>query len=228
MSTAKSGRTKARGGNSQAKAVLAIGTVFLVIVAGVYFVTRDDGGDDGSTPPVAEAALVTEDSWKITSDGARVTIVEFLDFECEACRAAHPAVQEILQKYQGQVTYVVRNFPNHNNSVLAIKAAEAAGEQGKYWEMYNILFERQLEWGEKQESQAEAFLSYAQELDLDMAAFRASFESDKYLDAIAAEKQAALALGVEATPTFFFNGTKVVGVLSVRAMSERIDALLAE
>lgn len=226
MSTSK--RYQARRGNNQAIAVIAIGAVFFAVVAGVYFLSRDDGDDGGSTPPVAEAALVTEDSWKITSEGAKVTIVEFLDFECEACRAAHPAVQEILQKYQGQITYVVRNFPNHNNSVLAIKAAEAAGEQGKYWEMYNILFERQLEWGEKQESQAEAFLSYAQELGLDMQAFQASLESDKYLDAIAAEKQAALDLGVEATPTFYINGTKLVGVQSVRNMSERIDNLLAQ
>lgn len=200
--------------------IVAIGAVAIAAVIA--------GGNSDGSPPVADSSLVTEDSWKITSADATVTIVEFLDFECEACGAAHPVVQQILDDYKGRVNYVVRNFPNHNNSVLAATAAEAAGEQGKYWEMFNALFEKQGEWGEKREPQTEAFISYARDIGLDIDAFTAALSSGKYDDKIAKDRAEGIAVGVDATPTFFINGKKSVGVLSYGAFAAALDAELAK
>ena len=172
-------------------------------------------------------SLVLPDSPTITAPGAVVTIVEFLDFECEACGAAFPIVKQVLDAYEGRVTYVVRDFPNHNNSVLAASAAFAAGEQGKYWEMYDLLFGRQTTWAERQESQAPAFLGFAQELGLDMTRFQADLESGRYVERIRRDFEAARILGVDATPTFFVDGEKIVGVVPFAEFKRRIDAALA-
>ena len=169
------------------------------------------------------AALVAPDSPTISAPGAKVTLVEFLDFECEACGAAFPIVKQILAEYEGRLTYVVRDFPNHNNSVLAASAAYAAAEQGKYWEMYDKLFEQQAAWGERQDSQAAAFLGFAEELGLDMAKFRSDLESGRYVDRLQRDVDAARSLGVDATPTFFINGTKFVGVPGYEEFKRLID-----
>lgn len=178
----------------------------------------------GSPSP---AALVAPDSPTITAPGAKVTLVEFLDFECEACGAAYPIVKQILAEYEGRLNFVVRDFPNHNNSVLAASAAYAAGEQGKYWQMYDELLEQQQTWAERQDSQAPAFLGLAEALGLDMAKFRTDLESGRYIDRLQRDVDAARAVGVDATPTFFINGTKYVGVLSFAEFKRVIDEALA-
>ena len=159
---------------------------------------------------VDSQVLVREDSQKIISKtDDKLTLVEFADFECEACKAAHPLVKKILKDYDGRITYVFRNFPLHGNSVLAAKTAEAAGEQGKFWEMYDKLFENQLEWGEKSTPQTGLFSTYALELGLDMEKFKTSLNSNDYADKIQRDQKDGVTAGVKGTPTFFLNGKKV-------------------
>lgn len=207
--------------------MVAVGTAVFLGVAAFALNRNSDSDSDGGSLPVANDQLVTADAQQITSPAATVTIVEFLDLECEACAAAHPVVKQILEDYEGRVNYVVRNFPNHNNSILAARAAEAAGEQGKYFEMTDKLFTGQRSWGERSEPQTEVFLGYARELELDMEQFTTSLGSGVYDDKFAADKQQARALGVNATPTFYINGEKVVGVMSYGQFSEQIDAAIA-
>ena len=224
MTKARNRQRKRQGGRrrgGQVKMLMAVGVATLTAIAALILLT---GKDDAQ--PANASLLITDDSWQITSEGATVTVVEFLDFECEACRAAHPVVQQILQDYEGRISYVVRYFSNHTNSVLAAKAAEAAGEQGKYWEMYNKLFETQGQWGEKKEPQTQAFLRYAQELGLDLEAFRTSLASNAYVGKINRDKQDGIDAGVNATPTFFINGKKEVGALTYEAFEKRIEAEL--
>lgn len=227
--------------NREATRLVAIAIpVLLVAAAGVWFAGQGAFGPRiGSSSPApsigtsspqasrggstSPPALVAPDSPTITASGAKVTLVEFLDFECEACGAAFPIVKQILAEYEGRLTYVVRDFPNHNNSVLAASAAYAAGEQGKYWEMYDKLFEQQAAWGERQDSQAPAFLGFAEELGLDMAKFRIDLESGRYVDRLQRDVDAARSLGVDATPTFFVNGTKFVGVPPYEEFKRLID-----
>ncbi len=135
-------------------------------------------------------------------------------------------MKRVLDEYKGEVNFVVRNFPNHFNSILAAQSAEAAGEQGKFWEMYAKLFENQKEWGEQKTPQTEIFMSYAQEIGLDMAKFKEALDSKKYESKITTDKSEGLALGVDATPTFYINGIKNVGVLSYEEWKRKIEAEL--
>ena len=228
--------------NRETNRLVAIAIPILLIAAGGVWLAGQGAfgqrfGEPSSTPSLAasnarptgaggsegQAALVAPDSPTITSPGTKVTLVEFLDFECEACGAAFPIVKQILAEYDGRLTYVVRDFPNHRNSVLAASAAYAAGEQGKYWEMYDTLFEQQAAWAERQDSQAAAFLAFAQELGLDMAKFRSDLESGRYVDRLQRDVDAARSLGVDATPTFFVNGTKFVGAPPYEEFKRLID-----
>ncbi len=131
-----------------------------VIVAGgliwyaVFTATRP-----APTPPpaAADAQLVREDSHRVTSPSTeKAQLVEFLDFECESCRAAEPLVQQLKQEYGDRITFVHRYFPlpGHRNSGNAALAVEAAAAQGKYEQMAAKLFETQPQWGNKQDSQS--------------------------------------------------------------------------
>lgn len=173
--------------------------------------------------PVDSTRLVREDSQQIGSSGAPVTLIEFADLECEACRVAHPTVKKILEEYQGKIHFVFRNFPLHKNSVLAAKAAEAAGEQGKFWEMHDLLFQKQQEWGEKQTPQTELFMSYADELKLDKERFSTSLNSAAYTDKINRDKDDGIASGVQGTPTFFLNGRQLKGVPRYEELKSLIE-----
>ena len=185
------------------KVLLGIGLATILLIVGAAWISSR------SIEPVAQNILIREDSPRVGPDDAKVTLVEFLDPECESCRAAFPLVKQVMSDYESDVRLVVRYFPLHHNSVLAAVATEAAGEQGKYWEMQEKLFENQPMWGEQQTPQTELFVQYASELGLDVDAFRAVLSSDKYTAKIQRDQQDGQALGVRGTPTFFINGQEV-------------------
>ncbi len=211
--------------SDDAKVLIGIGLATVLIFVGIAVATTNQ---TQSTEPIAYETLVREDSWKQEIPNAAITLVEFFDPECEACRAAHPQIKQILEDYSGQITYVVRYFPLHGNSELAAKTLEAAGEQGKYWEMLDILFERQSEWGEKKTPQTELFLSYAGELGLDAEKFTATLNSSAYEDKIKRDRQDGIAAGVNSTPSVFLNGVAVEEFPTYNTLKALIDGLLAE
>ena len=139
-------------------------------------------------------------------------MVEFLDFECESCRAAYPLVEELRKEYGDRITFVNRYFPlpGHRNSGTAALAVEASARQGKYEQMAAELFETQTQWGGKQESQASVFRGYAQELGLDLARYGTAVADESTRDRIRKDAADGTALGVTGTPTFFLNGKKLV------------------
>ena len=186
--------------------------LFAVALTGLLFLGCHDSGDrrQPSTvvpTPTLSAPLVYPDSPVIGPKDAKVTLVEFLDPECEACRAAYPDVKALLEQYPNDLRLVVRYFPLHRNSVAAAIATEAAGEQGQYEEMQRLLFERQSEWGEQQADQTEVFVGYATQLGLDSARFRAAMANPEYRQKIDRDRQDGISLGVTGTPTFFVDGT---------------------
>ncbi|CCH87386.1 conserved exported protein of unknown function [Modestobacter italicus] len=204
----------------------ALVAVFVVGLA-VFGVVRSQGGDDG--PAAAEAAVVREDSHRLsTAEDGRVTLVEFLDFECESCLAAYPFVEELRRVYDGRVTFVARYFPmpGHRNAENAAVAVEAAAEQGRFEDMYDRMYETQSEWGESQDSQAAVFRGLAEELGLDMAAFDAAVDDPDTLERVLRDREDGIALGVEGTPTFFLNGEKLT-VDTTDEFIEQLDAALA-
>ncbi|MBZ0315700.1 MAG: DsbA family protein [Anaerolineae bacterium] len=171
--------------------------------------------------------LVRPDSATLGAAAAPVTIVEFLDPECESCRAAFPFVKQLLEEYDGRIRLVIRYFPLHNNSVLAATSTEAAGAQGKYWEMLEMLFTNQLEWGEEQTPQTDLFIGYATELGLDIPRFTADLQNPDYRAKIERDQADGQALGVAGTPTFFINGRQVEE-LSADSIIAMIEEELAQ
>lgn len=187
--------------------------VAAVVVVGLALVVSDRGGDDGSassTPPASDVQLVPDDSTRL-SDGApgSPVLVEFLDPECEACRAIKPAVDGLKAEYGDDLTIVVRYMPLHTSSVNAARALEAAAAQGQFVEMYDLIFETQPEWGEQQTAAEAEFFALAEQIGLDMAAFQTAYDDPATLAKIERDLADGRALGVTGTPTFFLDGDKL-------------------
>lgn len=197
-----------------------LAAVSLVIAVLLY--NRAEQEQNATVLANNQASLIREDSPTRGPGDAPITLVEFLDPEYESCRAAYPIIEKILEDYDGQIRYVVRYIPNHNNSALAIAATEAAGEQGKYWEMQDLLFRMQPEWGEQTTPQTDKFLAYAEALGLDLERFTEGLQNSAYFEKAQCDNADATTLGLRGTPTFFVNGQLVFGMdePSIRAMIE--------
>ena len=178
-------------------------------------------------PADARERLIRADSPALGPANANVTIVEFFDPECEACRAIEPDLMRLLEKYDGQVRLVARYFPLHANSVLAAGLIEAAAQEdeAKRWRARDYLFTKQSEWGEQQTPQTSKFLDYAANLGLDGEQVQRSLDSTEVRDLVERDRQDGLALGVSGTPTFFVNGQRLQE-LSVQALEAAIEAAL--
>lgn len=151
------------------------------------------------------------------------TLVEFLDFECEACGAFYPYIEDIRQQYAGQINYVIRYFPipSHFNSMNAALAVEAAARQNQVEDMYGRMFETQSEWGEQQASEAARFRGFAEELGLDMAAYDQAIADPATRARVESDFAEGQQMGVQGTPTFFLDGKK----LELSQLSDLTDAL---
>ncbi|MDP9988338.1 thioredoxin domain-containing protein [Arthrobacter sp. KFRI-F3372] len=168
--------------------------------------------EPAAVQPVAEAQIVREDSHRLTTPATeKAQLVEFLDFECESCRAAEPLVQELKKEYGDRITFVHRYFPlpSHKNSGQAALAVEAAAQQGKYEQMAAKMFETQPQWGEKQDFENALFRSFAEELGLDMEKYDTAMAAEETKERIRKDIADGQALGVTGTPTFFLNGQKL-------------------
>lgn len=178
-------------------------------VTGYALLTANKGSQN---MPPAGTELVRMDSHRLTSPSVeKAQLVEFIDFECGACLALHPFVEELKEEFGDRITFVSRYFPlvSHPNSGQAALAVEAAAQQGKFEQMSAKLFETQDEWHGLQESQAPLFRTFAQELGLDLAAFDAAVADDKTKERIRRDIADGTALGVTSTPTFFLDGEKL-------------------
>lgn len=206
----------------------------LVVLGGISLLGNGANVVPSSSPPSFAAsaptevgALVREDSPTLGPVDAPVTLVEFLDPECEACRAFYPIVKQVMSDYEGKVRLVVRYVPGHNNSALAAVALEAARKQDatKYWEMLELLFERQSEWGEQQDPQSQVFLDVAEAVGLDIGRIKAAMDAGD-TSMIERDLADAIAADVRGTPTFFVNGTLVTD-MSPEGLGAAIDDALA-
>ena len=144
---------------------------------------------------------------------SKVVLIEYGDFQCPGCAAAHPQVKAAMEEYKDRVAFVFRNFPLtniHPNARAASAAAEAAGLQGKYWEMHNRLFEAQADWETLTgEQRTNLFTSYASELSLDQDRFKTDLASTNVNTKISFDQALGKKVGVDSTPTFFLNGEKL-------------------
>lgn len=185
--------------------------ISILAVAIVSFVALMLMNKKEETAPVAKTSaeefLVRPHSPVKGNPDAKVTIVEFLDPECEACRAMHPIVKRLLTEYDGKVKLVIRYMPLHGNSKYAAAALEEARSLGKFDPALDILFDRQHEWGNHGQPRPELIPTYLKEIGVElpaMAELIAKHGAIVDMDAADGAK-----LGVRLTPTFFVNGVEL-------------------
>ncbi len=200
------------------KLLLITGVITLVAVVGIAMLFSRSNPQVDPDTPVDITLLIKEDSPTLGPKDAKVTIVEFLDPECEACRATYPLVKQVMAENEGKVRLVVRYFTLHGNSVLAMRATEIAGEQGKYWEMQQKLFENQTSWGEQKTPQTELFIKYASELGLNVDTFTEALKGSKYTDKINRDNSDGKTLDVSGTPSFFVNGKRLQNISTLSSV----------
>ncbi len=153
---------------------------------------------------------------------AKVTVIEFSDFQCPFCSRVNPTLKQVEDQYKGKIKIAFRNLPLpfHDKAHLAAEAALAANEQGKFWAMHDKLFANQ------QALDRPSLEKYAQEIGLNMNKFTAALDSGKFKDKVDSDAKEGAAVGATGTPTFFINGTRLVGAQPADKFKEVIDAEL--
>ena len=138
--------------------------------------------------------------------GATVTLVEYGDYQCGHCGFAHPLLKKLLKQYSSELLFVFRNFPlqeSHPAAMIAAQAAEAAGLQGKFWEMHDLIYEHQDELDENN------LVYFAEALDLNIERFLRDSKRQVVLSKIESDFESGIRSGVNGTPTFFINDTRL-------------------
>jgi protein-disulfide isomerase len=154
---------------------------------------------------------------------AAVTVIEFTDFQCSACGAMYPIVEDVLKAYGTRVRFVIRNFPLtsvHENAFRAAQAAEAAKAQGKFWEYIDVMFHHQTALDR------ESLGKYAAQLGLDRKRFDTELDAGKYEPGVRRDMDEGEVFGIESTPTFFINGA-VLTEYSADGLRKAIDKAFA-
>jgi len=204
---------------------LTVGAIIVVLV-GWSIADRGSAFQDGKNMSSAsEVESVGVDDWVRGNPDASVTLIEYSDFQCPACATYEPVVHQILEEFDSQMKFVYRHFPLrsiHRNAEGAARAAEAAGLQGKFWEMHDRLFDGQSAWAQSNNAQ-ETFEFYAQELGLDVERFRDDMKSGVVKDRVNEDYSSGTAARVGGTPTFFLNGKKLDSPASYQAFKVLIE-----
>lgn len=164
-------------------------------------------GSQFSVVPAASSQLIKPHSMIKGKSEAKVTVVEFLDPECEACAAMHPIVKKIAQEFENDLKIVVRYMPLHRNSNYVANILEGVRDQNKYWETLELLFETQDQWANHHQPKPELIPEILKPLKIsNIDKIIADAKAGKYDKQIAEDKSDAQSLGVNGTPTFFVDG----------------------
>lgn len=196
---------------------LLLGTIVvtLVMIVGVAFMFSGDSTPNvADATPVADTVLLPENPHeKGATESAQVTVVEFSDLQCPACRSVQPLVNQLMATYGDSVRFVYRHYPLisiHKNAQAAAIFAEAAAEQGKFWEVHDMLFDTQAEWSNisKADELQATFMKYAETLEMDIPRLEEKMNDTAVLEAIQRDVADGNAANITGTPTFFVNGVQ--------------------
>lgn len=157
-------------------------------------------------------------------DSAPVKIIEFADFQCPACQTAEVDIRKMIAANPNDVQFVFRHFPlsSHPNAVPAAQASEAASNQGKFWEMHDLIYDNQSAWSSQANPEA-TFVGYAKQLGLDEKKFLDDYNSDAVKNVIKRDQDYGDSLAVNQTPTFYVNGQKLAGAQTAEQWQSLID-----
>ena len=156
-------------------------------------------------------------------ENAPVTIIQFSDFQCPFCKTVEPTLDRLMKEYEGKVRVVFMHkpLPFHADAELAAEASLAAGEQGKFWEMHNLLFKN------NKALRREHLNIYADQLGLDRTKFDEALNTHKFLPAVKKDMATASEANIDATPSFILNGKRLSGAMPYEDFKKHIDAALA-
>lgn len=215
--------------NKELKIMLGIAAV--VILGGAALFVFANPQPKEASKPVDEKSLIREGNHTVGSKDAKVKLVEFGDYQCPACAAADPIIKQIVETYKDNpnFSFTFRHFPLtsiHKNAQSSAEAAEAAGEQGKYWEMHHALYEKQTEWDVQPDPTA-LYKTYAMNAGVaDIGKFESSMKNRTFSEIVSTDYRDGETLGVNSTPTFFLNGEKLEGVPKFEQLKSLIDEKL--
>lgn len=217
--------------DTQKRMIIWVSAALVVTIAGI-------GAYQVATGPKAElprkdgtmSLPLDASDWTKGSKTPKMTLVEYSDFQCPACGRNYPWVEEVFAEYKDRISFTYRQFPLpsriHKNALPASYASEAAGMQGKFWEMADMLFKNQADWSESVSAQI-TFEGYAQKLGLDMAKYKADVKSDAVKAKVERDLQSGKLSLVDHTPTFFINGKKSDNPSSAQELKALVEYAIA-
>jgi protein-disulfide isomerase len=241
----KEKETASKGTNSSVTPMIIIGLIFLATIAGIWWISQS--GDSSETANentkntntaaqtqqvannYAKAPAGASPEWFKGSPNAAVVLEEFADFQCGACADKHSVFNEINSIYGSKVKFVFRNYPlvqAHPKAYDAAVAVEAAGLQGKFWEMQNLLFANQQRWS-TETNHRDTFKGYAKTIGLDVDKFTTDSLGLMAKNRVDSDMRRGNALALRSTPSLFINGKSVpFEQMSVVGLKSAIDAEL--
>jgi len=209
--------------------------VITVLIGGLWFLVSTVNNSPSPSNPIEMVNLppVSKDDFVkgagSASDSAKVTLIEYGDFQCPACAAYFPLVKQISEEFNKDLRIVHRFFPLtniHKNAMLAAQTAFAAGLQGKFWEMHDKLYANQTSWSDI--NPRETFIGYAKDLKLDLDQFKKDLDEDSTKQFIESEMNKATSIGINSTPTFFVNNIRIQNPANYEAFKKIIQDEIAK
>jgi protein-disulfide isomerase len=219
------------------KTFIIFGFITLVIFVGGIFLFTKGGNTNVSTKVVNSSLLIPQNAvgtsgfvngnYLPASTSATVTLVEFGDYECPACGVYSPLVKQLLTEFTGKINYVFRNYPlpQHKNAPITSYAVEAAGLQGKYWEMHEKIYASQADWSNLSDPK-DLLIGYAKDFGLDVVKFASDLSSQTVKDKVQNDTNDGNTIGITETPTFYLNGQKITLGGSYDQLKSAVDAVL--
>lgn len=205
--------------------IITILLTLILLFGGIFILSK--GGNSNQNSKVDQKLLLGKNTYQTSPKTAKITLVEFGDYECPACGYTSPTVKQIVEQYKSKINYVFRHFPlpQHKNALVAAEAAEAAGVQGKFFEMHDALYANQSEWATS-DNPLTFFVKYAKNLKLDTKKFETDVKNNKFQAKIDAGLSDGAALNINSTPTFFINGVLFEDAATFQNFKTKIDSLL--
>jgi protein-disulfide isomerase len=200
----------------------AIIGVIIAVFAGILLFGGNKEDKSGASNAKPTSHLVG-------NTASKVKLVEYGDYQCPYCAAFNPIVNQVIEKYKDKISFQYRNYPLtqiHKNATSSARAAEAADEQGKFWEMHDLIFAHQSDW-EQSSNASSIFEGYAKQLGLNVTKFKKDAASSAVNNRINADKaEFNKTKEAASTPTFFLNGKKIQPEATLEGFSKLIDAAL--
>lgn len=207
------------------KTIITVSLIVVFIGSILVFWPSGKNNTTGTGPVTS----IKSTDWTRGAVDPVITLIEYGDFQCPACRAYEGVVQQLSKDFKDTLSFGYRHFPLvqiHQNALPSSKASEAAGLQGKFWEMHDILYEKQSEWSDSTNGK-EIFTGYAKNMGLDVVRFEKDLENSELTKKIEADYREGLRIDVSATPTFFVNGKKIKNPGSLEDFKKIIEKELS-